>query len=103
MHSRFLNLLIFLLLVLSMTKVSAHVGCLKDSLGKPFCAPPNGGIVRDSAGRIVCGLGQCMENSRGVAVCSSQPGGFVTRDSVSRVVCTGECVEGTPSLCQVPR
>ena len=103
MNSKFLDLLVFLLLAFSITTTSAHVGCLNDSLGNPVCAPPNGGIMRDNTGRIVCGHGQCMENSAGVIVCSSQRGGFVTRDAVSRIVCTGGCVEGSSSLCQAPK
>ena len=103
MNSKFLDLLIFLLLVFSVTTVSAHVGCLNDFLGNPVCAPPNGGIMRDNTGDIVCGHGQCMENSEGVVVCSSQHGGFVTKDSVSQIVCTGGCVKGSASLCQVPK
>jgi hypothetical protein len=59
--------------------------------------------MRDNTGRIVCGHGQCMENSAGVIVCSSQRGGFVAKDAVSRIVCTGGCVEGSSSLCQAPK
>ena len=103
MNSKFLDLLVFLLLAFSITTTSAHVGCLNDSLGNPVCAPPNRGIIRENTGRIVCGHGQCMENSAGVIVCSSQRGGFVAKDAVSRIVCTGGCVEGSSSLCQAPK
>lgn len=81
----------------------AHQGCINNSLGKPVCAPPIGGIVKDKHGRPVCGKGQCLADSLGNIICSSQIGGYTTLDARGRTVCTGSCVSASASLCQSPK
>ena len=81
----------------------AHQGCINNSLGKPVCAPPIGGIVKDKHGRPVCGKGQCQADSLGNIICSSQIGGYTTIDARGRTVCTGSCVSASASICQSPK
>ncbi|MGO1502916.1 MAG: hypothetical protein ACTHWH_16720 [Marinobacter sp.] len=81
----------------------AHEGCVKDSVGQPVCAPPNGGIAKDRIGQVVCGLGQCIKDSIGQVVCSNEPGGFATKNSIGQAVCSGGCSQAAQSKCEKPR
>jgi hypothetical protein len=80
-----------------------HDGCIKNSIGQPVCAPPNGGIAKNNIGRVVCGLGQCVKNNIDQVICSNKPGGFATKNSIEKVVCTGGCSEASESKCEEPR
>ena len=96
---------ILLLAILTVTPclAIAHQGCVNNSLGKPVCAPPIGGIIKDKHGRPVCGRGQCMANDLGNIVCSPQIGGYSSIDAHGKVACTGGCVSAAASLCQSPK
>jgi len=83
--------------------VLAHEGCVKDALGQPVCAPPNGGITKDALGQVVCGYGQCTKDALGQVVCSNKPGGFVIKNALGQVVCTGGCSKANKNICEVPR
>jgi hypothetical protein len=93
-----------LLLLLSVFFIAnAHAECVATSIGQVFCSPPNGGITINSIGQVLCGPGQCVTNSIGQTLCSSQPGGGATINPLGGIVCVGGCVPGNPSLCQSPR
>lgn len=96
---------VFLLAILFLKSgiVDAHQGCINNSFGKPVCAPPMGGIVKDRLGQPVCGRGQCLANSLGDIICSSQTGGYSSKDARGKVVCTGGCVSASAALCQLPK
>jgi len=91
------------ILIFESSIAAAHQGCINNSLGKPVCAPPIGGIVKDKHGRPVCGKGQCQADSLGNIICSSQIGGYTTINARGRTVCTGGCVSASASLCQSPK
>jgi hypothetical protein len=76
--------------------------CLRDRLGDPVCAPPQGGIAKDLLGEIVCGPGECRKDSLGQIVCSAQPGGAVSTNRLRQVVCTGGCQLASAAACQRP-
>ena len=78
-------------------------GCLLDAIGRPVCAPPNGGIAEDSIGRVVCGSGQCVVDGIGRVLCSSVPGGGAIVDSIGSPRCVGGCEEATERTCVAPR
>ena len=102
MKKLYRNLLLSIL-CLSSSLAFAHQGCDFNPAGRPFCAPPNGGIMKDQRGNLVCGRGQCVSDRYGKVVCSAQPGGFAIQDTNGEVVCTEGCVPASPALCQVPR
>ena len=81
----------------------SHQGCEMNSLGKPVCAPPLGGIAKDKYGQPVCGNGQCLTNNLGNIVCSAQKGGYSTIDARGQTVCTGGCEPASASSCQSPK
>ena len=103
MNKSFYPLLLLALLIVAPCMAVAHQGCVNNSLGKPVCAPPMGGIIKDKHGRPVCGRGQCLANDMGNIVCSPQIGGYSSTDAHGKVVCTGGCVPATASLCQSPK
>ena len=103
MKKLFYPILLLAILIVEPCIAVAHQGCVNNSLGKPVCAPPMGGIMKDKHGRQVCGRGQCLADSLGNIVCSSQIGGYSSRDARGRVVCTGGCVSASASLCQSPK
>lgn len=103
MKKLFYPILLLTILLAAPCIAAAHQGCLNNSLGKPVCAPPIGGIIKDKNGRPVCGRGQCLANDLGNIVCSPQVGGYSSRDAHGKVVCTGGCVSAAASLCQSPK
>ena len=103
MKKLFYSILLLTMLIFEPCIAIAHQGCVNNSLGKPVCAPPTGGIMKDKHGRPVCGKGQCLADSLGNIVCSSQIGGYSSRNARGQVVCTGGCVSATASLCQSPK
>jgi len=98
-----LKVLIASLLLFVCVGSYGHEGCVNISTGHPVCAPPNGGIAKDSFGQVVCGDGQCVINDIGQVACSNQSGGFATIDSVGKIVCTGGCSQGSQNKCEIPR
>ncbi|MFV9616553.1 MAG: hypothetical protein ACNYZG_11395 [Gammaproteobacteria bacterium] len=103
MKKTFYPILLLAILIVAPCIAAAHQGCVNNSLGKPVCAPPTGGISLDKHGQPVCGRGQCLANNLRDIVCSSQVGGFSSKDARGRVVCTGGCVPASASLCQFPK
>ena len=103
MKKSFYPILLVALFIIKPCIAVAHQGCVNNSLGKPVCAPPIGGIIKDKHGRPVCGRGQCLANDLGNIVCSPQIGGYSSTDAHGKVVCTGGCVPATASLCQFPK
>ena len=103
MKISFYSILLLTILIVEPCVAVAHQGCVNNSLGKPVCAPPIGGIVKDKHGQPVCGRGQCLADSLGNIVCSSQIGGYSSKDARGRAVCTGGCVSASASLCQFPK
>jgi len=103
MKKSFYPILLLSILIVGPYSAIAHQGCVNNSLGKPVCAPPIGGIVKDKHGQPVCGRGQCLANDLGNIVCSSQIGGYSSIDAHGRVLCTGGCVPASASLCQFPK
>jgi hypothetical protein len=94
--------LLALLFIIPGTALS-HQDCEINSLGKPVCAPPMGGITKDKYGQPVCGMGQCLANNLGNIVCSAQKGGYSTIDLRGQTVCTGGCIPASASSCQTPK
>lgn len=95
---------IALFLSLFATSVAyAQGGCTQNSIGQVICAPPGGSAQTNSIGQVVCGPGQCVADSIGQVICSSQPGGGAMINSIGQVVCVGGCVQASPSYCQTPR
>ena len=78
-------------------------GCLLDAIGRPVCAPPNGGIVQDSIGRVVCGIGQCVIDAIGRVRCSSVPGGGAIVDAIGVTRCVDGCEEAKQDRCVTPQ
>jgi hypothetical protein len=79
------------------------VTCLVNSFSNVIaCSPPNGGIVMNATGEMLCGPGKCMVPAFGQAFCSALQGGSVTIDSKGEPVCTGECVPASASACSLP-
>lgn len=76
--------------------------CSPDLYGKMICPPPNGGMMVDMNGVVVCGPGACARDSRGRVLCSSQPGGQVIIDSSGNVLCVGGCVGAEKTACVTP-
>ena len=74
--------------------------CLNDRFGDPYCAPPNGGIIKDRFNDLKCGLGQCIKDRFNNVKCSNTPGGYATKDRFDDVKCTGSCVNGRSNLCE---
>jgi hypothetical protein len=103
MKKSFYSILLLAILTVEPGIAVAHQGCVNNSLGKPVCAPPIGDIVKDKHGRPVCGRGQCLADSLGNIVCSTQIGGYSSKDARGRAVCTGGCVLASASLCQFPK
>jgi hypothetical protein len=103
MKKLFYPILLLAILIVEPCIAVAHQGCVNNSMGKPVCAPPMGGIMKDKHGSPVCGRGQCLANSLGNIVCSSQIGGYTSKDARGRAVCTGGCVSASASLCQSPK
>ncbi len=77
--------------------------CLLDQTDTAFCAPPGGGIAKDSTGRVACGSGQCVAYGIGNVACSKVTGGGALLDSVGTPLCVGGCEDGRPYYCAVPR
>ena len=69
-------------------------GCAENSIGQVICAPPGGGAAANAIGQVVTGPGECIMDSIGRVMCSSQSGGGAALDSLGRVVCADGCVEG---------
>ena len=103
MKKKFYLISLSAILLFETSMAVAHQGCINNSLGKPVCAPPIGGIVKDKHGQPVCGKGQCQADSLGNIICSPQIGGYTTIDARGRTVCTGGCVSASASLCQLPK
>ena len=103
MKKSFYSILLLAILTAEPGIAAAHQGCVNNSLGKPVCAPPIGDIVKDKHGKPVCGRGQCLADSLGNIVCSTQIGGYSSQDVRGRAVCTGGCVPASASLCQFPK
>jgi hypothetical protein len=101
-HVRFVFLGLALLLHggFSVAQQDGKGGCIQVARGQVYCSPPNGGIMQESTGRVVCGPGQCVQLSRGRIVCSSQPGGYARIIAVGHAACTGECQQASVSACQ---
>ena len=102
MGIRFSSIALFIALAATSTAY-AQGGCTQNSIGQVVCAPPGGGVQTNSIGQVVCGPGQCLVNSIGQVMCSSQPGGGAMTNSIGQVVCVGGCVQASPSYCQSPR
>lgn len=77
-------------------------GCIPDLYGQWICPPPNGGMMTDINGNIVCGPGLCGRDSRGKVRCSALPGGLAVIDSRGAVICVGGCVDGSTKACMKP-
>lgn len=71
--------------------------------GRTFCAPPGGTIIEDQNRVLVCSVGQCMEDSRGQALCAREPVGSVIVDVNGTIKCVGGCVRPNRQLCRVPQ
>jgi len=102
MKKSFCSILLLALFIFTPCIAVAHQSCVNNSLGKPVCAPAMGGIVKDKHGQPVCGKGQCLADSLGNIVCSSQVGGYSSKDARGQAVCTGGCEPALASLCQYP-
>lgn len=76
--------------------------CTPDLYGKMICPPPNGGMIVDMKGTVVCGPGSCARDSMGKVRCSSQPGGQAVINSSGNVLCVGGCVDGSKNACVTP-
>lgn len=101
---RFMTLVLSaLLLVMTAGATSARGDdCMRTINGAVICPPPNGSMITDLKGNIVCGPGQCARDAGGKAKCSSRPGGVVVLDNTGHVLCVGGCVEGAASYCETP-
>ena len=77
----------------------AQRGCVKDDLGRIFCAPAGGFAVKTLAG-VACALGQCVTDNLGYLKCSKELGGSAMRDDLGNVVCVGGCVAPSSELCK---
>jgi len=93
---------IFLMLASLFFMVESYAECLTIN-GQVYCSPPNGSIKLNQVGEILCGVGQCVTNSLGQMLCSSQPGGSAIIAALGNTLCTGGCVPASASLCQIPR
>ena len=105
MNRRIAALTVALALIVLMASSSTLAqlgGCLLDSIDRPVCAPPNGGISRDSIGRVVCGKGQCVKDRIGRVACSTVPGGGAIPDSIGTPRCVGGCEEASEQNCVRP-
>jgi len=90
--------------LLASSSTFAQLGsCHLDSISRPVCAPPNGGISEDSIGRVVCGKGQCVKNRIGRIVCSTVPGGGAILDSIGTPRCVGGCEDASEQYCVRPQ
>ncbi len=92
----------FLAIFLAFGGASALAGqqdaCVKDDLGRAFCAPPGGSAVRAMRG-VVCGVGKCVTDDLGRVVCSNTPSGGAIKDDLGRPLCVGKCVPAQQELC----
>lgn len=80
--------------------VRAPQACLTTSAGQVICPPPNGSIAADAAGQAACGRGECMEESAGHWMCSTEVGGHVARSPAGKAVCTGGCEQASAGICE---
>ena len=99
----FYPILLLVILIVETCLAIAYQGWLNNSPGKPVYAPPIGGIVKDKLGQAVCGGGQCLVNSPGNIVYSSQVAGYSLIDGRGRVLISGGCVPASAALCPFPK
>jgi hypothetical protein len=59
-----------------------------------------GDCIRDSYGKVVCGIGYCAADEMGRVKCSTKPGGGALIDSNGRVQCAGGCQDGSAQFCE---
>ena len=91
------------ILALGLPGISQAEGarCLKDSLGKTYCAQnPSGVAVRSGLGEIVCARGQCVQEEHNTEWrCSRKPGGWA-RMGYDGPECEHECYDPSERECQ---
>ena len=71
-------------------------------VGRTFCAPPGGSIMRNQDGEIICAPGQCMRGDDGQTFCSSVPGGDVFVDDNGSIKCVEGCLRPAHNMCLRP-
>ena len=72
--------------------------CVKDDLGRVFCAQPGGSAVQTNRG-VVCGVGNCVTDDLGRVVCSRVQSGGVAKDDLGRPICLGGCDPAKVEMC----
>ena len=77
--------------------------CKTDNEGNVWCAPEQGGIGQRPSGEVFCGVGQCINMTNGVVVCSNQPNGRTALNYIGQAICAGACVPGKQSVCVKPK
>ena len=79
---------------------NAFAVCLQDNIGNVWCPKyPNGSIVKNSVGDVVCGKGDCRVDGIGNVQCSKTTGGGADFDTMGSVVCVGGCEPATKDMC----
>ena len=101
MHYRVLKLFALLVTVQFASVAFAQSGCVKDDLGRIFCAPAGGYAVKTLTG-VACAPGRCVTDNLGYLKCSRELGGGATKDDLGRAVCVGGCVSPSREFCVKP-
>ena len=74
--------------------------CLKESNTSAVkCSAPDGGVIADRYGAVLCGPGRCVLDIRGDAFCAKDSGGAAAKGQSGDALCTGGCVRAQASLC----
>ena len=74
--------------------------CLKESNTSAIkCSPPDGGVLADRYGAVLCGPGRCVLDIRGDAFCAKDSGGAAAKGQYGDAVCPGGCVRAQASMC----
>ena len=92
------HLLIVVLCALALPPIAEGGDCVKDLVGNPLCAPPQGSIVRTIDGPA-CALGACVKDAKGQWQCSNITGGAATRGLTGGIMCQGGCAPPRRELC----
>lgn len=94
------KLLYIAVIVALLVYSNAFAICLQDNTGNVWCPRyPNGGIVKNSTGDVVCGKGDCRVDGIGNVKCSKAASGGADIDPMGNIVCVQGCEPASKDMC----